>query len=87
MLQWLIKLAKLILYKKTYKEYYMQKYIFKMSGLYFVEKDYSIFYLKMIKNATLIRKTSIRIPQVETTFINLIQKFILKLFFYNHIVA
>ena len=64
MLQWLIGLAELIWYKKTCEVHYMQRYIFKRSGLDSVGRGYSIFYLEMTGSAALIRKAGVGIPQV-----------------------
>ena len=64
MLQWLIGLAELIEYKETCEVHYMQRYIFKSSGLDSVGGDYSIFSLEITGSAALIRKAGVGIPQI-----------------------
>lgn len=65
MLQLLVpKINGIHIIQKTCKVYCMQKYIFKKSGLDFVRKNNLIFYLKIMKNTTLILKTGVKIQQV-----------------------
>ena len=64
MLRWLIGLAELIWYKNICEVHYMQRYIFKRSGLDSVGGGCPIFYLEVTGSASLIRKAGVGIPQV-----------------------
>ena len=64
MLRRLKGLAELIWYKKTCEVHYMQRYIFKRSGLDSVGGGCPTFYLEMTGSTALIRKAGVGIPQV-----------------------
>ena len=51
-------------YKKTSEVHYMQRYIFKRSGLDSVGGGCPIFYLEVTGSPALIRKAGVGIPQV-----------------------